>query len=490
MKRLFPSILGVLLLSCTAQPLPPDEHASVTLTVGVPGEAAVKTSLEAKDAGVYPVFWSEGDVILVNGVASAPLAASEAGGSSASFSLPKGVTSPYNILYSGFKGNDDLVSIPFRQEIATSGTFAPGAAPMWASTSGAATTLNHLAAIIRIPVNGSGTVAHVKLSSLGGEMLAGELCLAKSEGLLNGSSSPACRQSQVYLVPQGGTVLSGSDYVFVAAVAPGTFSKGIDAEIVTTDGRSMHLGAFVGETLSAGTVYEFPSATFAGGGAPDWLISSESSFAAWRAALDAEDEVARYGRVLLTADIVIRSGSWSTPFNIYNGTLDGGGHRISGLSCPLFNVLHGSVMNLSVESSITAIPANSCAGLIAQRMNSSGNYTPSISNCTASGKMNLSANTSAERACAGGIIGSLENGSVKGCYSAIKLTLAGVSGKEKILCAGGIAGRVTDAADALQDCIFTGSVVTAGVSTATNVGGIAGESAISIVSSLNLGTVN
>ena len=55
-----------------------------TLTVCLP-ETGTKTALGAKTDGKYPVLWKEGDCLSLNGYSSLPLAAGDAGSSSAGF---------------------------------------------------------------------------------------------------------------------------------------------------------------------------------------------------------------------------------------------------------------------------------------------------------------------------------------------------------------------------------------------------------------------
>lgn len=489
MRKVIVILLGILLVSCTVDIQPETDNKPVTICVGVPENLTVKSLLGEKSTGEYPVLWNEGDVILVNGVASNPLGASDAGAAQAEFTLPSGIMPPYNIVYAGFEGEDDLVSIPFRQGITSSGSFGDDVAPMWAvSADGGPCTLEHIAAILYIPVSGSGTIAHIRVNATGGETIAGEFLLSKTTGKLNGNISNVRSLSELYLVPDSGVVLSATDYIFVASVAPGYYPEGIDVQIVTNEGKVMHISALRGETLIAGTVYEFPSSTFAADETLSWIISSESDFAAWRSALDSSEELALYGRVSLTADIDLSGETWTTPFNIYNGTLDGCGHKISGLSGPLFNVLHGCILNLSLEGSIASIPTNSSAGMFAQRMNTNGNYIPCIRNCLADGSIDITADTSAATANAGGIVGSMENGSIDGCSSAVLLSFAGVDGKEKILNAGGIAGSMSSS-EIIQNCISLASVSISGVATSVNAGGIVGLADSPVAGCINLGSI-
>ncbi|MBR0300139.1 MAG: hypothetical protein IJQ93_07475, partial [Bacteroidales bacterium] len=92
----FAAAAGAALLSCAREAEEPLALGDpVTFSATVPQS---RTELGEPEGNLWPNLWSEGDAISVNGVASAPLAAEEAGGSSASFTVV-GVTAPYNAVY-------------------------------------------------------------------------------------------------------------------------------------------------------------------------------------------------------------------------------------------------------------------------------------------------------------------------------------------------------------------------------------------------------
>ena len=492
MKKIFYCIvLFVLLFSCAKERTEQVSAGCTQFSISLP-EGLTKTVLGDKTAGAYPVLWGEGDVLGINGVDSAPLASG--GSATADFSFSGELMPPYNIVYGGVEGNDDIVEIPFRQQVSASGTFASGAAPMWTMvSSGSSGTLNHLGAALSIPVNGSGTVAHIRVSATGGESVCGEFLLAKTTGKLNGGISLAAGIPELYVVPEGGAALSASDYVFVAVVAPGTYSQGLDAAVTLTDGSIMHLHAFSGETLSAGTVYEFSSTTFAADDRLDRVIASASDLANYRTDLDA-DEIAQYGRATLVADI--DASAWTT-YNGFKGTLDGAGHIFSGVTVPLFNELNGAVLNLTAEASISgAYPVNDKAwtAAIAQRMAASGNYIPCIRNCTVKGSVTMTNAQTSDNINLGGIVGYMVAGTLGGCRSEAEITLTASSGS-KTLNIGGIAGRLYSgsAAMTLENCTNAGTVSAAGTANTVNIGGVAGASATpsgnSIDYCVNIGSV-
>ena len=60
-----------------------------------------RTHIAGKEGETYPLYWSEGDKIAVNGIASAPLAAEAHGKSSATFAVEGSLEYPYSIVYPG-----------------------------------------------------------------------------------------------------------------------------------------------------------------------------------------------------------------------------------------------------------------------------------------------------------------------------------------------------------------------------------------------------
>ena len=67
--------------------------------VSISLEEATKTQLGEKVEGLYPLYWSEGDAIAINGVASAPLSNVAAGSDAATFNFAQPVAAPYCVVY-------------------------------------------------------------------------------------------------------------------------------------------------------------------------------------------------------------------------------------------------------------------------------------------------------------------------------------------------------------------------------------------------------
>ena len=98
MKKIFSVILaGLMLVGC--------QNFEEQDVVGVDGRsltvslAETRTSLGAKEGTTYPVYWSEGDCIVVNGVKSQAAQINVNNQASASFELVGVVEYPYSITY-------------------------------------------------------------------------------------------------------------------------------------------------------------------------------------------------------------------------------------------------------------------------------------------------------------------------------------------------------------------------------------------------------
>jgi hypothetical protein len=126
-----------------------------TLQVALP--APTRTELGDKVDGKYPVYWSESDVLAVNGEPTTKISIDESNKSTAIFDLPLGSTIPYHIVYP-YPGEDVAVNsgsglypvVFAANQHHTEGTFAQGAAPMHAWSDGFSDVqMHHLSTVLR-----------------------------------------------------------------------------------------------------------------------------------------------------------------------------------------------------------------------------------------------------------------------------------------------------------------------------------------------------
>ena len=156
--KLFSAIVVALLAFSCATDVTED------LGVNVGGQTTITISLEEsrtqlgeKVDGTYPLYWSEGDQISVNGITSSALSAAAEGSATASFTFDGVLSHPYNVVYPASSANE--VTFPASQSFKP-GTFCAGAAPMYgyAAGEGDAIQLHNLAGVLRIAVSGDKTL--------------------------------------------------------------------------------------------------------------------------------------------------------------------------------------------------------------------------------------------------------------------------------------------------------------------------------------------
>ena len=238
MKRfLFPLLLLLAMASCTKEKDTLSDSPSgrkVTLTARTP---ETKTAFGEKDGNSWPVLWSAGDRIAVNGVESDALEASQAGSATAEFTVT-GVSAPYKVVspasaLSAYSAGSATVTIPSEQ-VYSEGTFDPEAYMMLASATDEMINFAPAVALFSITPTGEGDkqITSVRLMSKGGVALSGAFSTDWS-GLTAGDGTVP---SVLMTAPEG--VEFGKPWVL--AVAPADLTQdGLEVVITDADGGVM-----------------------------------------------------------------------------------------------------------------------------------------------------------------------------------------------------------------------------------------------------------
>ena len=158
----------------TTEDLGVELGGKTTLTLSL--EETTKTHLGEKVGDEYPLFWSAGDKIAINGVASEPLTEAAHGASVANFVLNGELAYPYNVVYPA--PADGVVAAEGKQAVTflaaqnyKEGTFAEGAAPMYALVAeGEAISLQHLSGLICLAPMGEATLTSMTISAEKGKI--------------------------------------------------------------------------------------------------------------------------------------------------------------------------------------------------------------------------------------------------------------------------------------------------------------------------------
>ena len=330
--KLFSAVVVALLaFSCTTdvtEDLGVEVGGQTTLTISLEES---RTQLGEKVDGVYPLHWSAGDQISVNGIVSNALA--EGGSTSATFTLDGVLNYPYNVLYPASSANE-VTFLASQSYIA--GTFAAGAAPMcgYAASEDNAIQLQHLSGVLRIAVSGNKSLSSIVLEAEQGT-LAGTYtvdCATGALTLVEGTGS----KSVSYTLGDG-VALGTEPTPFYITVPAGVYGK-VSVVLYAVSGEKMTLQFDTTEKpILAGMVREFGEFEYNGVISNDFIIDSVDALVAFAA------NPTRDARV--TADIDLTGVNW-TPIEGFAHTFDGGNFAIKGLTAPLFGTTNGSFKNV------------------------------------------------------------------------------------------------------------------------------------------------
>ena len=279
---------AALLLGCQIDPSNEVGVGETTSAITISLENS-RTALGDKGAdGQYPLYWSEGDCIVVNGVKSNPASISSSDAKVASFTLPEKVEYPLNITYPYCKATSVAKSKVYFQaeQNYVENTFSHGAAPMCAyvANSSEEVKLKHLSGLLRLPLKASKKgvkLTKVVITTTEEVKLAGEFEVNCSSATLKATSATQSRVT--YLLPSNFELSTTDDkvlYIALPAVEVGV----CDVDIFDADGGKMQLG-WGGGNVKAGVAREFKPITYVSGKAgilegfeveDDYLITDDN----------------------------------------------------------------------------------------------------------------------------------------------------------------------------------------------------------------------
>ncbi len=234
-----------------------------TLTISLP---QTRTSLGGKVGDTYPVYWSEGDKIVVNGTLSEEVKINSKDKTLASFGFSNGLPStPYHITLpycSATSTEQAVVEFPAEQEY-TEGTYAVGSVPMCGYLAGGNNriTLNHLATILRVPVK----------AKFDGAAL--EKVVLTAENSVTGEYNVDCQNVAITATENVGNVvtytlpanfaLSSSTESVLHIVLPAVEVGACTIEFIEKGGEKMVATWTPEGSLPKGVVREFKTVTYA-----------------------------------------------------------------------------------------------------------------------------------------------------------------------------------------------------------------------------------
>ena len=429
-----------------------------------------RTWLDAESgAGTLSVYWSDGDRVSVNGVASSPISVAYGEKISEADFKVRNVEAPYRLLYpaeachsNGVNGPMQI-AIPAEQQWA-GGSFSCGAAILYgyAETSDAAIQLKNLCGAVRVTlkdVSASNVITSLTLNSLGSEPVAGDFTLDAVSGALTPVSGTG---SLTMLFPEGGVTLTPEGQDFIFALPAGHYPSGFGLRFIDADRRVLKCfwlrpseGAEAGVTLRPGALVSFDAMEYVPGAreitsAEDW----EDFAAACNNGTLGSEWVDKNGVVTISADFSTPS---LTPLQYFDAILDGGGHTLTQTAgdLPLITNLSGTVRNLTLAGNNTPRnPDTAGASVFVSILQEGG----CIENCV--NKTDISS-SGPVKTIGGAFVRTIAGGRILNCTNEGKINLkVDISGEEFSFAAGGIAGTFLKPAECglIRGCVNRGAV--------------------------------
>lgn len=483
-KLLLISFAALAIASCSKNELVPSSQTRLdAILAGDPVEET-KTAIGEKTEQGYPVVWTVGDCISVNGCPSQELAEGDIDGKKASFTIEGVITSPYKAVYplsaAEWNGEDCTVKLPATQNY-VAGSFDPAASVMLSS--GKSLTFQNVLAYLKLTVNRGETdaaISEVKVAGNNGEALSGsfaavfgDICTIASEG--NGEAVTLdCGAEGVAL----GTPL-------IIALPAKAYAGGLNITVTTLDGKVQKVTSSKEFNACAGKIYT-TSFTFSETPVQEPEIATEADLIAFLNAADGgvkctnttaavakenaefgdySQWVASDGKVHITADITLtQTVDWSATESArsctvsnFDGIIDGGGHTITfegAVKTPMFINLYGIISDLKFAGNMTVTHSPYLGAPFVCVVQEGG----IIDNCV--NKMNVNYSTSDKAEWENLYIAGIavrSYGKIQNCVNEGTIEAAGRIGTTAFV--GGICAVVYEKA-AVASCINRGNIVT------------------------------
>ena len=393
LTKLFMAVVaGVLTLSCvtdTTEDLGVNlgEGQSTTLTLSLDES---RTYIGEENGNEYPMYWSEGDQITVNGHTSLALTAEDINGNSATFTIPAVLEGNYCVTYPAAAAGQ--VKFAAEQTHKDNTTFDDGVATLYGYGSSEGVELKNLTGILKIGVTGSAKLTKAQISTTGNP-IAGDFTI----DFATGKVAPTSNATNVitYSFGDSGLQLTNAEQYMHIAVPAGEYNY-LHITLFDSEGKVMVANTKADSTkpLTAGNMRIFGTPITYAPNTTDFYIASYADLQKF--ATEGKDKNA-----LVIANIDVPADAEWTPIDGYAYTFNGNGYEISGLKAPLFKettstsvIKNVKLTNVNIESTEAVVGALVCRHLGAE-----------LSNCSASGSLKANLASATGYCAIGGVAG-------------------------------------------------------------------------------------
>lgn len=359
--------LALLTVGCvneTTEDINPNLKTSISVSLD-----QTRTYLGEVEDGVYPILWSAGDEVAINGVTTA-VADSYVDKNVASFESVA-VAEEYSVFYPASLLNEDSVyknayTISEVQQFVED-SFAENTSILvghaeHATEGNTKVSLLNVYGYLKINITSAGEVKSVYVSATADEAISGTFAVDYKDA----SVTPIAGSSIIRVM--GVEATEGVANV-VVAVPAGVYAKGFTVKIIDNNNYSMTktIGATDGVTIERAQLYILPSLDYTASTAEEVEINNATELQAFLTAVDAGDYAAfqnANGEVVLGNDIdltgVTLTGSTVTGADAaFKGVFNGQGYALKNwtTSSALFAENRGTIKNIVFDSSCTWTPA-------------------------------------------------------------------------------------------------------------------------------------
>ena len=401
-----------------------------------------RTQLGEKVDGIYPLAWSEGDKISINGVESAEAVISESNPANATFTADASLKAPYCIAYPAAPAGEVLFAA--NQTHAGNGSFGSGVSTMYGYGESTGLALNHLTGVLKIGVTGSAKLLFAQISTIDRAPIAGAFDLDFATGEL----TPTAASKSVVDYSFGEGVVLGNDPTYIHVAVPAGAYDELYVTLYDENGGVMYATIKAGEKkpLAVGAVREFANAIAYTPNATAFVIRDKASLKAF-----AEQAATLEKDVIFVADVDMTGEEW-TPINGYTGTINGNGYAIKGMTSPLFESTSATIKGLHLRDVNIVSTDRVHVGSIAC------DFSGTMSHCSATGAIEQNNTTYNATALGGykdvnigGIIGQAVGATVTHCTNEVDITIKSFA--SPTVSYASIAGGVV--AGAMNGCTFS-----------------------------------
>ena len=508
LTRLFMAVAAVVFaFSCVTDPTAdqtvqldnnPNGEVKSVISVAIADSKDLRTHLGELANQKYPLYWSEGDKISVNGVTSEAVPADYVGKSFAEFTAPV-QADVYRIAYPA--AADNTVVFEGNQTHTSVTTFGDGVAVMYGYCSaGEGVSLQHLTGVLKVGVNadadGEGkypTLAYAQISTVDRTPIAGVFNLDFETGVTTPSESAI--EVISYSFGEGVTLSKEATYLHI--VVPAGVYDELYVTLYDKEGGVMSATVTANDEkpLEAGQLRTFKNTIKYAATDKVFVVKSAQDLLDFAAAAPTLDK-----NMLLVQDVDMTGKAW-TPINGYSKTVLGNGYSIKGLTAPLFGTTSASFKGLHLTGVNIAETANPNVGAFARNIVATESITPTFEHCSASGTLSVNctsytvgSNDKYTSFAIGGLVGYVCGVDIADCTSKVSIDVDQVQASGNALvnpCIGGVVGYVSAlvlgeenvvCAD-IHRCENSGSIDVAEMSTASstfsgktidNIGGVVG----------------